>query len=77
MMYHFNFYDIVAQFAWEFQICEIRNVLILGIVVYGLDEIGVFQMWNSENLAFVTSWVLTSTWLWSDFGNNLHGRSIP
>jgi hypothetical protein len=47
MMYHFNLYNIVAQFAWEFQTCEIRNVLILGIVVYGLDEIGVFQMWNS------------------------------
>ncbi len=47
MMYHFNFYNIVAQFAWELQTCEIRYVLMLGIVVYGLDEIGVFQMWNS------------------------------
>ncbi len=33
MMYHFNFYNIEAQFAWDFQTCEVRNVLILGIVV--------------------------------------------
>jgi hypothetical protein len=38
IMYHFNFYNVVAQFT-----CEIRNVLILGIVVYGLDEIDVFH----------------------------------
>jgi hypothetical protein len=69
MMYHFNFYNIVAQFTWEFQTCEIRNVFILGIVVYGLDEIGVFHQFLKSSLCNKLGPYLHMVvkWFWQQF----------